>query len=169
MLSNSSKYFYEQFDLLDNIEYLDEDFAHNFIRNFYYTDIVNTIRVNKESVNANKIKFNTKDGRIYSKVLNKTTDYFTVATSKGIKLFVKTNETEDTVFYERSTTLGIPHGLKEINIYNSEGKKLDNSVLQINKAEKNNKKPGIAKVHEVRILEILKDDENAKKRCIKIR
>ena len=168
-LKKSSNYFYEQFDLLDNIEYFGEEFAHDFIRNFYYTDIVNTIKVNKASVNADNITLNEKDSRIYSKVLNKTADYFTVGTNQGLKLFVKTSEQGSSVFYKRSSTKGIPFALQEFNITTEEGIKLDKSVLQINSSGKSNVKPGIAKIHEKNITENKKDEEDAVKRCINIR
>tara|TARA_R100000700_G_scaffold41277_1_gene61209 strand:- start:6674 stop:15043 length:8370 start_codon:yes stop_codon:yes gene_type:complete len=169
VLSNSSTYFYEQFELLDEIEYLGNNFAHDFIRNFYYTDVVNQIKVNKESVAANTIQLNKKDSRIYSKILNKTTDYFKVSSPQGTKLFVKVDEVGDNVLYKRSTTKGIPYGLKELNIYNSEGMRVDKSVIQGNQAGRENIQPGLAKYHEQRIDEIVEDNEDAKKRCVNIK
>ena len=167
-LKRSSNYFYDQFDLLDNIEYFDNDFAHDFVRNFYYTDIVNNIRVSKNVVNSNVIKLNWKDSRIYSKNLNKTVDYFTVSNNQGTKLFVKNAEVGNDVFYERSTTKGIPHGLKEINIKNSEGIKIEKSVIQSNYINKSNTKPGLARIHENKVNEAVADNEDAIKRCINI-
>jgi hypothetical protein len=150
------------------LEYLGPNFAHDFIRNFYYTDIVNQIKVNKESVAANTIQLKKKDSRVYSKVLNKTTDYFKVSSPQGTKLFVKVDELGDNVLYRRSNTKGIPYGLKELNIYNAEGVRIDKSILQSNETGVNTQ-PGLSKYHEKRIDQLIEDNEDAKKRCINIK
>jgi hypothetical protein len=51
-----------------------------------------------------------------------------------------------------------------------EGNKFSESIISINNmAPKTNIKPGLAKTHEVLISERVKDNEDAIKRCIKIR
>tara|TARA_R110002012_G_scaffold126565_1_gene278514 strand:+ start:7158 stop:15557 length:8400 start_codon:yes stop_codon:yes gene_type:complete len=168
-LKKSANYFYEQFDLLDNREYFGKEFAHDFIRNFYYTDAVPTIRVSKSKIGAKTFTIKAKDSRIYSREFNKTLDYFTVAAKGGSKLFVKIAETFDNVTYSESTTKGVPFGLQEFNISDLEGSLLNKSVLQINYAGKSNIKPGLPLIHETRKSEAIQDEQDAVKRCINIR
>ena len=60
--------------------------------------------------------------------IDKTTDYFKVSAPQGVKLFVKLVQGGDNVLYKRCNTKGIPQVLKEINIYNSEGIRIDKAV-----------------------------------------
>ena len=168
-LKKTANYFYEQFDLLDNMQYFGESFAHDFIRNFYHTDVVPSIKISKNLVNAKTFTIKSKDNRIFSKSLSKTLDYFTVPAKGGSKLFVKINETQDNVTYSESTTLGVPYSLQEFNITNSEGKLLEKSVLQINNTGKNSTQPGLPRIYELSKEEIVQDQEDAKKRCINIK
>jgi len=168
-LKRSSNYFYEQYDLLDNIEYFGEDFAHEFIRNFYYTEIVPTIKVSKSKIGAKSFTIKSKDKRIYSPELLKNIDYFTVSSKTGSKLFVKISETPANVTYSESTTRGVPFALQEFNITDIEGSPLNKSVLQINNAGKSKTKPGLPIIHEKEESEFIQDEQDAVKRCINIR
>ena len=168
-LSKTSKYFYEQFDMLDNMQYFGESFSHDFIRNFYHTDVVPSVKIAKNLVNAKTFTLKSKDNRIFSPSLNKTLDYFTVPASGGSRLFVKINETQDNVTYSESTTLGVPYSLQEFNVTDAEGKLLEKSVFQINNSGKSSQQPGLPRIYELTQEEIVQNQEDAKKRCINIK
>ena len=167
-LKRTSNHFYEQYDLLDNREYFGKDFAHDFIRNYYYTQTVPQIRLSKEKLGSKTFTIDALDSRIYSRTSRQTADYFTVGTRTGLRLFVKISETANNVTYTESSTKGIPFALKEFNITNLEGSILDNSVLQINTAGKSTYKPGLPITHESRRDKPVQDNDDAVKRCINI-
>ena len=155
--------------MLDNMQYFGETFAHDFIRNFYHTDVVPSVKIAKNLINAKTFTLKSKDNRIFSPSLNKTLDYFTVPASGGSRLFVKINETQDNVTYSESTTLGVPYSLQEFNITDAEGKLLEKSVFQINNSGKSSHQPGLPRIYELTQEEIVQDQEDAKKRCINIK
>ena len=168
-LKKSASYFYDQLELLDNIEYFGEDFAHEFIRNFYYTDVVPRIKISKSKIGAKTFTISSTDNRIYSKESRKTIDYFSVAASSGSKLFVKVSENDNNVTYAESTTRGVPYALQEFNITNVEGVPLNKSVLQINNSLKSTIQPGLPITHKIESSEATQDEQDAVKRCINIR
>jgi hypothetical protein len=127
MLTKAANYFRNEKERvkIDN-NYFGNDFAHKFIRNFYYTDIVPNVKVAKEKVSAavtkgNFIRIDSKDSRIYSVVHGQPVAYFTVNTKDGKVLFVRESfDPRGEAIYAKSSTLGIPYGLKEMNMYDAE-------------------------------------------------
>ena len=140
MLNRSAKHFYSELEHLDNQDRIGEDFAHNFIRNFYYTDIVPNIKVENALVDGTSeagIAIKIRDGRVYNKTYQTTLSYFTVTKSSKRHLFVKTSENETHVTYKLSSKLGFPYGLKEMNMYDSQGVRLSESILSSNRGGSN--------------------------------
>jgi hypothetical protein len=164
MLGRSSKFFYGEMEKLNQLDYFGGDFVHNFIRNFYYTDIVPNIIV-KDAAKLSSLQINEKDNRIYSITHGKPVAYFTVNTSDGRKLFVLTDVTKGTAIYEKSSTLGLPFGLKELRIYDAEGNPLKKSIFISNRGS--NVRPLLIESQNKWISErIAREDEQAEKNCI---
>ena len=176
MQSRSAEYFYEEFDNLDYTNYFGADFVHKFVRNFYYTDIVPNIRIKASDVNraiasGNPLMIPTKDSRIFSRVFGKPVSYFTVNTKDGKVLFVLETSNSEVTAYSKSSTLGIPYGLKEMNIYDAEGKKLTKSVGQTTarfiRSKGSETRPALEAKSQRQIREtITRQDEQAEKNCI---
>ena len=176
MLTKAANYFRNEKERvkIDN-NYFGNDFAHKFIRNFYYTDIVPNVKVAKEKVSAavtkgNFIRIDSKDSRIYSVVHGQPVAYFTVNTKDGKVLFVRESfDPRGEAIYAKSSTLGIPYGLKEMNMYDAEGKKLTKSVGETTgrfiRVKGSNTMPGIE--HQQRKIRdtIARQDEQAQKIC----
>lgn len=176
MQSRSADYFYEEFDNLDYTNYFGSDFVHKFIRNFYYTDIVPNIKIKARDVNRAiatnaPLMLPTQDSRIFSRVFGKPVSYFTVNTKEGRVLFVLETANSEMAAYSKSSTLGIPYGLKEMNIYDAEGKKLTKSVGQTTarfiRTKGSETRPALEAKSQRQIREIIaRQDEQAEKNCI---
>lgn len=176
MQTRSADYFYEEFDNLDHSNYFGSDFVHKFVRNFYYTDIVPNIKVKSADVqraiaSGNSLMIPTQDSRIFSRVYGKPVSYFTVNTKEGKVLFVLETSNSEVSAYSKSSTLGIPYGLKEMNIYDAEGKKLTKSVGQTTarfiRSKGSETRPALEAKSQRQIREIItRQDEQAEKNCI---
>ena len=113
----------------------------------------------------------TKDSRIFSRVFGKPVSYFTVNTKDGKVLFVLETSNSEVTAYSKSSTLGIPYGLKEMNIYDAEGKKLTKSVGQTTarfiRSKGSETRPALEAKSQRQIREtITRQDEQAEKNCI---
>jgi len=176
MQTRSSNYFYQELEKLGMSNYFGSDFAHKFIRNFYYTDIVPNIKIKardvQDAINNNKnLILDTKDPRVYSKLFGKPVSYFTVNTKEGKVLFVLETSNDSKAAYAKSSTLGIPYGLKELNIYDAEGVKLKKSVGQTTnrfiRTKGSNTQPRLTAKSQRQVREIIvRQDEQAEKNCI---
>lgn len=178
MQSRSANYFYNEFDNLDASNYFGSDFTHKFVRNFYYTDIVPNIKVKAGDVSraiasGNYLTLPTQDSRIFSREFGKPVSYFTVNTRDGKVLFVLETSNSEVAAYAKSSTLGIPYGLKEMNIYDAEGKKLTKSVGRAEntgrfvRTKGSETRPALSAKSQRQIREtITRQDEQAEKNCI---
>lgn len=178
MLTKSATYFRNEKARVkadSSANYFGNDFAHKFIRNFYYTDVVPNIKVNKKQVveavtKGNYIQLDSTDSRIYSKTHGQPTAYFTVNTKDGKVLFVRESfEPKGKAIYAKSSTLGIPYGLKEMNVFDAEGKKLRKSVGETTRrfirVKGSNTMPGVEHQQKKIRDTIARQDEQAQKVC----
>ncbi len=138
------------------------------------------LRITKEGLEGEYIRLNKKDllNRLDSLYLKDKDnwleeidiDAFHFHTKEGKVLFVLETSNSEVSAYSKSSTLGIPYGLKEMNIYDAEGKKLTKSVGQTTarfiRSKGSETRPALEAKSQRQIREIItRQDGQAEKNC----